>query len=189
VNVLIGEHFYAFATIVTSPSAATAHRQGAAAGQEANAGAADQNGGNGVPEEVTKLLNADPPSWPWILAAFGILAVGITVSYVTWRLVKPTDFTPSSNYAVYVGLFVMALAIQKPALPPQRLADRWPYGQPGQLIALLRDAPSGPRSVWRTTALNGATQTVSTSGSRPRAWTLRAGFYVLISRPCGCMLS
>jgi hypothetical protein len=88
-------------------------KTGAAAGQEANAGAADQNGGNGVPEEVTKLLNADPLSWPWILAAFGILAVGTIVSYVTWRLVKPTDFTPSSNYAVYAGLFVMALALER----------------------------------------------------------------------------
>ena len=86
---------------------------GAAAGQKADAGAPGQNGGNGVPEEVTSLLNAEPPSWPWILAAFGILAVGTIVSYVTWRLVKPTDFMPSSNYAVYAGLFVMALALER----------------------------------------------------------------------------
>ena len=44
-------------------------------------------------------------SWPWILAAFGILAVGTIVSYVVWRSVKPTDFMPSSDY---VGLSVMA---------------------------------------------------------------------------------
>jgi hypothetical protein len=84
-----------------------------AARQRANAGAPAQNGGNGVAEEVTRLLNADPPSWPWILVAFGILAVGTFVSYVVWRSVKPTDFMPSSNYAVYAGLFVMALALER----------------------------------------------------------------------------
>lgn len=88
-------------------------KTGEAAGQKANAGAQAQNGGNGVAEEVTKLLNADPPSWPWILAAFGILVVGTFVSYVVWRSVKPTDFMPSSNYAVYAGLFVMALALER----------------------------------------------------------------------------
>jgi hypothetical protein len=82
-----------------------------AAGQDS--GTAAQNGGNGVAEEVTNLLNADPPSWPWILGAFGILVVGTAVSYVVWRLVKPTDFMPSSNYAVYAGLFVMALALER----------------------------------------------------------------------------
>ena len=61
----------------------------------------------------SNLLNADPPSWPWILVAFGILAVGTFVSYVVWRSVKPTDFMPSSNYAVYAGLFVMALALER----------------------------------------------------------------------------
>lgn len=84
-----------------------------AARQMANAGAPAQNGVNGVAEEVTRLLNADPPSWPWILVAFGILAVGTFVSYVVWRSVKPTDFMPSSNYAVYAGLFVMALALER----------------------------------------------------------------------------
>jgi hypothetical protein len=50
---------------------------------------------------------------PWIPAAFGILAVGTIVSYAVWRSVKPTDFMPSSNYAVYAGLFVMALALER----------------------------------------------------------------------------
>ncbi len=86
---------------------------GEAAGQKADAGAPAQDGADGVAEEVTNLLNADPPSWPWILVAFGILAVGTIVSYVVWRLVKPTDFMPSSNYAVYAGLFVMALALER----------------------------------------------------------------------------
>jgi hypothetical protein len=88
-------------------------KAGEAAGQKANAGAPAQNGGNGVLEEVTSLLNADPPRWPWILGAFGILAAGTAVSYLVWRLVKPTDFMPSSNYAVYAGLFVMALALER----------------------------------------------------------------------------
>jgi hypothetical protein len=86
---------------------------GEAAGQKTNAGAPAQNGGNGVPEEVTNILNAGPASWPWVLAAFGILAVGTFVSYVVWRSVKPADFMPSSNYAVYAGLFVMALALER----------------------------------------------------------------------------
>jgi hypothetical protein len=87
---------------------------GAAAGQKANAGTPAQSGGNGVLEEATNLLNADPLSWPWILAAFGILAAGTIVSYyVVWRSVKPTDFMPSSDYAVYAGLFVMALALER----------------------------------------------------------------------------
>jgi hypothetical protein len=88
-------------------------KAGEIAGQKANDGAPAQNGGNGVAEEVTNLLNAEPPSWPWILAAFGILAVGTIVSYVVWRSVRPTDFMPSSNYAVYAGLFVMAPALER----------------------------------------------------------------------------
>jgi hypothetical protein len=88
-------------------------KAGQAARQKANVGAPAQNGGDGVLDEVNNLLNADPPSWPWILAAFGILAVGTIVSYVVWRSVKPADFMPSSNYAVYAGLFVMALAIER----------------------------------------------------------------------------
>lgn len=40
-----------------------------------NTGAAAQNGGNGIAEEVNNLLDADPPSWPWILVAFGILVM------------------------------------------------------------------------------------------------------------------
>ena len=84
-----------------------------AAGRKAKAGARRKTGGKGVPEEVANLLEADPPSWPWILAALGILAVGTIVSYEVWRSVKPTDFMPSSNYAVYAGLFVMALALER----------------------------------------------------------------------------
>jgi hypothetical protein len=88
-------------------------KAGESAGQKPNAGAPEQNGGNGVPEEVTNILNAGPASFRWILAAFGILAVGTFVSYEVWRSVKPTDFMPSSNYAVYAGLFVMALALER----------------------------------------------------------------------------
>jgi hypothetical protein len=88
-------------------------KTGEADRQKANDGIPAQNGGNGVADEVTEILNADPPSWPWGLAAFVILAVGTMVSYVVWRSVKPTDFMPSSNYAVYAGLFVMALALER----------------------------------------------------------------------------
>lgn len=88
-------------------------KAGATDRQNANTGVSAQNGGNDIDKEVTNLLNADPPSWPWILFAFGILVVGTAISYVVWRLVKPTDFMPSSNYAVYAGLFVMALALER----------------------------------------------------------------------------
>lgn len=39
--------------------------------------------------------------------------MGTIVSYVVCRSVKPADFMPSSNYAVYAGLFVMALALER----------------------------------------------------------------------------
>jgi hypothetical protein len=78
-------------------------------------GAAAQNGGNGagVIEEANTLLAANPPTWPWILFAFGILSAGTALSYLVWRSVKPADFLPSSNYATYAGLFIMALAIER----------------------------------------------------------------------------
>jgi len=66
-----------------------------------------------VPDVVQSILNADPVTGWWILLAFVILAVGTALSYLVWRLVKPTDFMPSSSYAVYAGLFVMALAIER----------------------------------------------------------------------------
>jgi hypothetical protein len=73
-----------------------------------------QNGDdNGIDTEVDQILKADAPSWRWILAAFAILAAGTYASYWVWRGVNPTDFMPSSNYAVYAGLFIMALAIER----------------------------------------------------------------------------
>ena len=72
-----------------------------------------QNGGENVSDEVQSILDADPVTGWWILLAFAILAVGTALSYLVWRLVKPTDFMPSSDYAVYAGLFVMALAIER----------------------------------------------------------------------------
>ncbi len=71
------------------------------------------NAPEGVPELVDDILAAKAPSGWWIAAAFGILAVGIVGSYFVWRAIKPTDFMPSSNYAVYAGLFVMATAIER----------------------------------------------------------------------------
>lgn len=71
------------------------------------------NGGENVPDEVNSILGADPFTGWWTLLAFAILAVGTALSYLVWRLVKPADFMPSSSYAVYAGLFVMALAIER----------------------------------------------------------------------------
>jgi len=85
-----------------------------AAGPKAQAAATNQNvGGDGVVEEATALLAASPPAWPWALSAFLILAVGTLVGYYVWKWIKPTDFMPSSNYATYAGLFIMALAIER----------------------------------------------------------------------------
>jgi hypothetical protein len=66
-----------------------------------------------VAAEVDKILQANPPTGGWILVAFVVLAVGTVVSYLVWRAIKPTDFMPSSNYAVYAGLFIMALTIER----------------------------------------------------------------------------
>jgi hypothetical protein len=86
-----------------------------AASKKVKAGASAQNGGNdgGVIEEATTLLAVNPPTWPWVLSAFGILAAGTALSYLVWRSVKPADFLPSANYATYAGLFIMALAIER----------------------------------------------------------------------------
>ena len=66
-----------------------------------------------VPDQVEKLLAANPPTWGWILSAFVILAAGTAGSYFLWKGLKPADFMPSSNYATYAGLFIMALAIER----------------------------------------------------------------------------
>jgi hypothetical protein len=83
--------------------------------QKAAAAAAPQNGAGDadVAYEVDSLLAANPPTWQWILAAFVILVAGTAGSYFLWRALKPADFMPSSNYATYAGLFIMALAIER----------------------------------------------------------------------------
>jgi hypothetical protein len=84
------------------------------AGPKAQTAATNQNvGGDGVVEEATALLAANPPAWPWALSAFVILAVGAAAAYYVWKWIKPADFMPSSNYATYAGLFIMALAIER----------------------------------------------------------------------------
>jgi len=85
------------------------------------AAAAPQNGQSGpggqddtnVSDEVKSLLAANPPTWQWILSAFVILAAGAAGAYFLWKGLKPADFMPSSNYATYAGLFIMALAIER----------------------------------------------------------------------------
>lgn len=84
-----------------------------AAKSQDNAGSTSSATDTDIDTEVDNILQSDPPTWQWILAAFGILVVGTAVSYVIWRAIKPTDFMPSSNYAVYAGLFVMAAAIER----------------------------------------------------------------------------
>lgn len=84
------------------------------AAPKAQTAAANQNvGGDDVVEEATALLAANPPAWPWALSAFVILAVGAAAAYYVWKWIKPADFMPSSNYATYAGLFIMALAIER----------------------------------------------------------------------------
>jgi hypothetical protein len=73
-----------------------------------------QNGGNSdVSTLVDEILEAGAPSWQSTALAFAILAVGTGASYGVYRWIHPTEFMPSSNYAVYAGLFVMALAIER----------------------------------------------------------------------------
>jgi hypothetical protein len=81
--------------------------------QKVQATATSQNGGDGVAEEATDLLQANPPSWPWVLFALLILAAGTLGAYFLWKWRNPADFVPSSNYATYAGLFIMALAIER----------------------------------------------------------------------------
>jgi hypothetical protein len=66
-----------------------------------------------VQSQVDAVLAANPPSWLFLLGALGILGVGGAAGYVIWRAVRPSDFMPSSNYAIYAGLFIMALAIER----------------------------------------------------------------------------
>jgi hypothetical protein len=84
------------------------------AGQKAQA-VAPQNEGDepDVSAEVDSILAVNPPTGRWIAYAFAILAVGTVGAYYLWKWRKPADFMPSSNYATYAGLFIMALAIER----------------------------------------------------------------------------
>jgi hypothetical protein len=83
-------------------------------GQKAQ-GDAPQNAGDqpDVSAEVDSILAVNPPTGRWIAYAFAILAVGTAAAYLLWNWRKPVDFMPSSNYATYAGLFIMALAIER----------------------------------------------------------------------------
>jgi hypothetical protein len=84
-------------------------------GQKAQAAAAPQNGGDepDVAAEVDSILAVNPPTWRWIVYAFVFLVAGTVGAYYLWKWRKPADFMPSSNYATYAGLFIMALAIER----------------------------------------------------------------------------
>jgi hypothetical protein len=66
-------------------------------------------------QQVDAVLAAGSPNAKWIAIAFVIIAAGLAFSYeLVWmRWVKPKDFVPSSNYAIYAGLFIIALAIER----------------------------------------------------------------------------
>jgi hypothetical protein len=101
--------------IKSLPQRLTGKPQGDAGHQAAPAVAAPPAGvaEPDVASEVNSLLAANPPPWQWILSAFVILAAGAVGSYFLWKGVKPADFKPSSDYATYAGLFIMALAIER----------------------------------------------------------------------------
>jgi hypothetical protein len=86
--------------------------------QQLHAGTTPQNSGTdqgaqSVIDEADSLLEADPPTGQWIVIAFVILVLGTALAYGVWLWLKPGDFMPSSNYATYAGLFIMALAIER----------------------------------------------------------------------------
>jgi len=87
--------------------------QGAAGPAQAEGAA--QNGGDGtdIDSEINSLIAANQPAWWWIAAAFGVLAGGVVGSYYLWKWRNPPDFMPSSDYATYAGLFIMALAVER----------------------------------------------------------------------------
>jgi hypothetical protein len=101
--------------IKSLPQRLSGKPQGDAGQKAAPAAPAPQNGGDGtdISTEVNSLLAANPPPWQWILLAFVILAAGTVGSYFLWKGLKPADFKPSSDYATYAGLFIMALAIER----------------------------------------------------------------------------
>ena len=84
-----------------------------AAATPANGGKTAAGDPTDVQEQVVAVLAANPPSWLFLVGAFAILGAGVAAGYVVWRAVRPSDFLPSSNYAVYAGLFIMALAIER----------------------------------------------------------------------------
>jgi hypothetical protein len=85
------------------------------AGQHAQTAAAPQNEGGepDVSAEVDSIMRVNPPTGRWIAYAFVFLAAGTVGAYYLWKWRKPADFMPSSNYATYAGLFIMALAIER----------------------------------------------------------------------------
>ena len=101
--------------IKSIPQRLTGKPQGDSGQKAAPAAPAPQGGGDGtgLSTEVDSLIAANPPPWQWILSAFVILAAGTVGSYFLWKGLKPADFVPSSNYATYAGLFIMALAIER----------------------------------------------------------------------------
>lgn len=71
-------------------------------------------GGDGDAQSLADAaLAKNLPSVLYLLAALVILVAGGYIGRTVWHHVRPSDFMPSSNYAVYAGLFIMALAIER----------------------------------------------------------------------------
>jgi len=95
--------------------ASQADKHATNAKEKVGAAATPDNGGNDtdVQSQIDAVLTANPPSWLFLCGALCILVAGGGLGYLVWRAARPSDFMPSTNYAVYAGLFIMALAIER----------------------------------------------------------------------------
>jgi hypothetical protein len=87
---------------------------------------------------------------------------------VVWRSVKPTDFMPSSNYAVYTGLFVMAPALERVLEPFSGLFIPSVKAKKAQSTALVAHARH-VRVVAATSQLHAAVADPAATAQRAQA--------------------
>jgi hypothetical protein len=82
---------------------------------KAVAAAADPPGGDTLDQSSwiqRAMASAPVPLWA-LLIALALLTAGLIASWLVYVGVAPNDFTPSSNYTAFAGLFVAALAIER----------------------------------------------------------------------------
>lgn len=104
-------------TAQPAPAAQGATGPTGASGASGATGSSGGNGSSNDPPEIgtqiaDTLAKNPPPGWS-VLVAFAIIVVGLIGVYILWRCRRPSDFMPSSNYAIYAGLFIMALALER----------------------------------------------------------------------------